>query len=371
MSQNRSYDLKRAINSCLEPNVGTEPFIPCEWVEAIVQESGKTSSYEIGFALIEAFQNKTSILDMAQRIATLYRHARASVLDSAHIIKQFDKKMYAILNDVCKEIVNDMKSAEVALDVIYIFYKTVYSYKSSASNALIDMLSTVAIPPENNGHKRLNTVMKKTRNHYLVSAAIQKGEFDVNLVNEAFSNSPSLRILFITQFKEEDNANKVPVADSIAMRKLLGLDEREYNDTDPTNGCSLIEELPELDTLMDSILAGGAIDESVFVKEEKVSTYESPDGKKRSVENAETPPRKKPCIVAQVVQNVQEINQNDSIPAHSIVNLTELAYKNNSITSYFKIKRGRVTEQKHKKITDPITAMLYCHETLETIDVCD
>jgi hypothetical protein len=368
MSQNRSYDLKRAINSCLEPDVGTEPSIPREWVEAIVQESSKTSSYEIGFALIEAFQNKTSIMNMAQRIATLYRHARASVLDSTHIMKQFDKKMYAILNDVCKEIVDDLKSAEVALNVVYIFYKTVYTYESSASNALIDMLSTVAIPPENNGHKKLNTVMKKTRNHHMVSAAIQKGGFDINLVNEAFSKSPSLHILFITQFKEEDNANRVPVADSIAMRKLLGLDEREYNDIDSTKGCSLIEEIPELDTFMDSILADGAIEQPVIQKDENLSTYESPCGKKRIPEEAETPPRKKPCVVAQLVQNVQEIRQNDRIPTQPIINLTEIAYKNNSITSYFKIKRGRVTEQKHKKITDPITEMLYCDESL---DMCD
>lgn len=334
MTKNRSFDLRRAITSCLGKTYSLSA-TPREWTDALTNESGKISSAEIAFVLIESPKHEKSIVGTAARIAELYAWTRKSIT-APHILKQFDHKMQSILNDVCKEIVDDSASASTALEVIHVFYTTVYSYKSSASNALLDMLSTVAIPPENNGHKRLKTLMKKTKNHHLVSASIRNGGFDIDLVNEAFLKSPSLRILFITLFKEEDDVNNVPVADSVSIRNLLGLAEREYDDTFQMGS--------DLETIMDFLL-------------DDVS-YESPDAKKKSVEEAETPPRKKPCIVEKTHQQ----DQHDVLPTQHLVNLTDISSNNNSITSYFKIKRGRVTEAHHKRSMDPVTDMLYCNE---------
>ena len=319
----RQFAIRRAFLSCCRRRVVEKDILEPTLI-ALNNESVKSSAAELAWIVIYCIEEKKITKTVIDRVGALYKALMDSPLSAPRV---FQAKMIGILNEACNILYNNHVDMGQIFDFVATFTKRLEGYQGPAANSILWILSYVVIPPENNGHKRLITGLKKTSVvHAMVEAAIKTCKLDLYDANTTFMRSPSLKILFITEFRRVEIGGLLTASYSAEVRPFLGMD------TPPPSqvlGSDVDDE--ELDLYIDSLLV-----ESLLV-DPPVST--PPKTKKaRCVE----PPHPTCTRLATPTPSTPSTPSTLS----TIVSLSDMASKasDSTITSYFKIKRGLVTK---------------------------
>jgi len=289
---------------------------------ALNNESVKSSAAELAWIVIYCIEEKKITKTVIDRIAALYRALMDSPLSAPRV---FQAKMVGILNETCNILYSNQVDMGQIFEFVATFTRKLNGYQGPAANSILWILSYVVIPPENNGHKRLITGLKKTSVvHAMVEAAIKTCKLDLHDANTAFMQSPSLKILFITEFRRVDMGGLLTASYSAKVRPFLGMD------TSPPPQEEEAIDAEELDLYIDSLL---------------MDSDAPPETKKaRCVE----PQPKSNSGHLEIHPTVTRLSPTPPTPPTPlpIVNLSDMAFKasDSTITSYFKIKRGLVTK---------------------------
>lgn len=292
----------------------------------------RTIASELAWAVYNASKNNQYLSEVVTRIALVFKHAKSTY--SGPSSKSIYLKYISILNDACNNLLDCSVEPFVCLKIVSIFFNVVFDCKTSMGNCMLNMLSFLSIPPENTGHRRLSSCMKKGKLQMLIEEAARHGNLDFEEANKAFMRSPSLKTAFITQFQHVEKQNVFDTAYANKVRSFLGLkilpDSEKCDDMTIDEFCAFKNMLEEYDDAnVKSILEDVLVD-ATHILESPSSTTASKN------KDISTPPRKK-------AKYSEENNTEKIQKQHSLLNLSKINGNDHTITSYFKIERGEVT----------------------------
>ena len=328
--------LRRAFRDMTKKHISVNKFEP-EWLEAIRDECVRSSSNEIAWTISTALEEGKIVKTVMERLARAYRKTKETFYKESD--RQFDTKVVSILNEVVHLLCDEEGGAKIALDTVATFMNMIHGTDLPASNCVLYVMSFAMIPPENNGYKRLNTTSRKTHHHALIDAAILSGSMEFTDANQSFLRSPSLKILFITQFKSIQEQGVLDVEFAHSIRTMIGISDEPL----------LHGELDSDDVLND--LFGNCLDDVLGATSPETVEPVANDGKGAEPRVA-TPPQKKkkratPKRAASESWGGRERGATFSVfehdppePAKKLVKLTDAPFSRGLVSDYFKVVRG-------------------------------
>ena len=308
----------------------------------------RTVASELAWAVYNARKTEQYSNDFLTRIAFIFKHAKSMYSESSS--KSIYLKYISILNDTCNNLLDCSVESFVCLTIVSIFFDVVFDCKTSMANCMLNMLSFLSIPPENTGHRRLSSCMKKGKLQMLIEEATRYGNLDFKEANEAFARSPSLKTAFITQFQ---HVEKQGIFDSVyanKVRSFLGLatlpDSEQCNDMTIDDVSEFTKMIEEYDDEKVNAILENVLSDATMMLESPSSTTASKN------EEASTPPRKK--------AKYSNKNKIETVPGHhKLLNLSKINGNDRTITSYFKIEKGAVTHVVKTRATQPQSLLCY------------